>query len=306
MAKQLTMHYKPLKHQEIDQIGMGVLPSGETYLSLNGVAKFCGVAPSVIIEFSQQWESGDAHTKIRGQKIAQLIREWSKSDELPESLYFQIENVTALTTAIHAVPDVIAMAILDYYAHYAQSISQIAVDNYRIAAQYGLRKYIYERLGYSQEQVVEKSWGLFQQRILMNDVPFGYFTAFQESTPLIASMLKNNVAIDDRTLPDSSIGNIWGRYWRENNLDARYGEREKIQHYFPDSFRQKDPEVWAYPNAALPEFRDWLHNTYIAEKYGAYLQSKSKQGLISRGEIPQLVKAITPPSLADKAVKKLQ
>ena len=56
--KQSRLDLVPVKMQEIDNISMGVLPNGETFLSLQGLAKFCGVAPSAIIQLAQDWQKG--------------------------------------------------------------------------------------------------------------------------------------------------------------------------------------------------------------------------------------------------------
>ncbi len=50
---ELTLNINPLKHQEVDNIQMGVLPTGETYMSLRGLARFCGVSHSVIQELAK-------------------------------------------------------------------------------------------------------------------------------------------------------------------------------------------------------------------------------------------------------------
>ncbi|MGN4868105.1 hypothetical protein ACTFBX_08875 [Aeromonas caviae] len=42
---QQNLSLVPVKMQEVDSISMGVLPNGETFLSLQGLAKFCGLAP---------------------------------------------------------------------------------------------------------------------------------------------------------------------------------------------------------------------------------------------------------------------
>ena len=50
---QQNLSLVPVKMQEVDSISMGVLPNGETFLSLQGLAKFCGLAPSSVIQLAQ-------------------------------------------------------------------------------------------------------------------------------------------------------------------------------------------------------------------------------------------------------------
>lgn len=54
--KQRRLDLVPVKMQEVDNISMGVLPNGETFLSLQGLARFCGMAPSSIIQLAQDWK----------------------------------------------------------------------------------------------------------------------------------------------------------------------------------------------------------------------------------------------------------
>lgn len=222
MGKQSSLDLVPVKLQEVDEIGMGVLPNGETFLSLQGLARFCGLAPSSIIQLAQDWSAGEAQSRLRGQQLTELIKEWSETNEVPDSLYVEIKNKSSITGVIHAVPEQIVMAITDYYAHYAQATKQEAVRNYRRAAKLGLRKYIYDRLNYSEQSLISESWKLFQERVLNNETPKGYFTMFDEATTIIASLIRNNIPVDDSIMPDGSLGIHWAKHWREHNLRSPF------------------------------------------------------------------------------------
>lgn len=296
------MKLVPVKVQEVDNISMGILPNGETFLSLQGLAKFCGVAPSSVIQLAQDWASGEAQQRARGQQLAELIKEWSESDIVPTSLYVEIESSNSITGVIHAVPEQIVMAITDYYAHYAQSIKPDAVRNYRRAAKLGLRSYIYERLNYSENDLIAQSWELFQQRILNNECPKGYFTMFDEATTIIASLIRNNIAVDDSIMPDGSLGIHWANYWKEKKLSLTHGERIKIHHNYPESYRQRDPEVNAYPVAALSDFRIWFQNVYLPEKYPTYIKGKVKDGKVKLQSVNLLLSAVLPPEVEEKVL----
>lgn len=294
---QQSLNVTPVRMQEIENISMGVLPNGETFLSLQGLARFCGVAPSSIIQLSQDWKNGEAQGKIRGKQLLQLIKEWTDSNEPPLSLYVEIDSKSSISGVIHAVPESIVMAVTDYYAHYSQSPKQEAINNYRKAARLGIRKYIYDRLNYSEQDLIQQSWQLFQERILSNETPQGYFTMFDEATTIIASMIRNNIAVDDSIMPDGSLGNVWARYWKAQGLAIQFGERIKIIHRFPESYRQLDPEINAYPNAALSSFRTWFQDVYLVEKYPNYLNRKVGAGGITTESIPMLLAAVLPPTL---------
>lgn len=125
---------------------------------------------------------------------------------------------------------------------------------------------------------------------------------FNEASQIIASMIKSGIPVDDTMMPDGSLGSHWGRFWKKSNFDEKYGKREKIHHQFPESYRQLDPEVWAYPNEAIAEFRNWLDYTYLPEKYPNYITTKIKQGKISREKANILISAVMPPSIENKKV----
>lgn len=293
--KQGSLELIPVAIKEVENISMGVLPNGETFLSLQGLARFCGVAPSNIIQLAQDWKKGEAQTKQRGIIISQLIQEWTESDEIPDSLYVEIENPYAMSSATHAVPESIVMAITDYYAHNTQSPKQEAILNFRRAAKHGLRSYIYERLDYSKQDVLERSWGLFKERVLLNETPQGYFTMFDEATGIIASLIRHKIPVDDSIMPDGSLGIHWGKYWTSNNLESKYEPRIKINHKFPDSYRQLDPLINAYPISALSEFRQWFQDTYLPEKYSKYIAGK----VSDKNDVSLLLEAVLPKALPE-------
>ncbi|WP_413514651.1 hypothetical protein [Serratia proteamaculans] len=301
--KQQSLSIAPIAIKEIDNISMGILPNGETFLSLQGLARFCGMAPSSIIQLAQDWEKGEAQGRQRGRQLEELIKEWTESDQAPDSLYVQLSSNNSITGTIHAVPEQIVMAITDYYAHFAQVKKDEAIINYRKAAKFGLRKYIYERLSYKETDAISRSWSLFQERILLNETPRGYFTMFDEATSIIASLIRNNIVVDDSIMPDGSLGSHWGRYWRTNALADKHGEQIKIRHNFPESYRQLDPEINAYPHSALSEFRGWFEDVYLPEKYPEYVRRKVKDGKIMLESIPVLLSAVMPPEVSEKRLR---
>ncbi|MEI7217382.1 hypothetical protein WCT79_10185 [Pectobacterium carotovorum] len=301
--KQQSLSIAPVKMQEIDNISMGILPNGETFLSLQGLAKFCGMAPSSIIQLAQDWEKGEAQGRLRGQQLEELIKEWTETESAPESLYVQLDSRSSITGVIHAVPEQIVMAITDYYAHFASVKKEEAINNYRKAAKYGLRKYIYERLNYTERDIISQSWSLFQERILLNESPKGYFTMFDEATSIIASLIRNNISVDDSIMPDGSLGIHWAKHWKANNLSGKHGESIKIKHKFPESYRQLNPEINAYPNKSLSDFREWFENIYLPYKYPDYINRKVNDGKINLESIPLLLSAVLPPSVDIKRIR---
>lgn len=289
------LQVSPLKHAEVNNIQMGVLPTGETYMSLRGLARFCGVNHSVIQELAKEWESGSLFTKTRGQKILQAFDRITHGAPPPSSMYAIIETGNPLFPKIHAVPESICVCVLQYYALYARlDDNSIAIENFENAAAFGLRKYIYGQLDFNYEGLKEYCWNLLKDRILYNEDPVGYFTTFSQSTSIIANFIRNDIVIDERTMVDGSIGIAWGNHWRNNKLAEKYGELIKIEHKFPESYPQINPQVNAYPTSALPDFLTWLNDVYLTEKFGEYLMRKVRKGHFSKESLPSLIEAVQP------------
>lgn len=95
-------------------------------------------------------------------------------------------------------------------------------------------------------------------------------------------------------MPDISVGMAWGKHWSKNSFDSKYGQRIKHQHIFPEDFPQRDPMAWIYPVDALGEFRNWMDNVYVTDKFGTYLTNKVRKGSLSNIDIPALVQAVQP------------
>lgn len=95
-------------HAEINGIGMGVLPDGAAYLTARGLARACGVAPSVIITWSAEYSPGSG--KARDKYITQLLEE---SGYVDDNVFVSVAHDG---TRESAFPEVVCMAVLDYYA----------------------------------------------------------------------------------------------------------------------------------------------------------------------------------------------
>ena len=57
--------------------------------------------------------------------------------------------------------------------------------------------------------------------------------------------------------------------------------RIRFDHSYPDYFSQADSNpqpAFAYPNAALGEFRCWLTDVYLPTKFPKYLTGKVREG----------------------------
>lgn len=286
--------FKPTIHKDVQGVEMGILDNGTPYVTARGLARFCGVSPSVIITLSAEW--GDNPNRPRNQKILTLLSE--REIYSPESLYTPIE---VDGTTHHAYTEQYAMSILEYYAFEANDISHHARNIFRKLARNSLREFIYTCIGYDPNNNVPPEWQQFHDRLTLNSSPANYFSVFMEMSDMVLAAIRHGLTVDSHTIPDISVGLIWSRYWNKQNLDEKYGKRVKSIHEYPDYFPQaeKGPvEAWVYPLEALGEFRLWMQNIYLPEKLPNYLKNKVKQGQLQATSIAPILTALNVPVIA--------
>ena len=201
----------------------------------------------------------------------------------------------------YAYPDVVCMAFLEYFSFEAQRTNATAVENYRNFARFGFQEFVYTALGYTPPD----PWKLHNARIslLKDSVPLGYFSVFKESSGLIVDLINAGLSVNQHTIPDGSVGGTWGRYWTDNNLSARYGERVKYPHYYPPEYPQSQSnpqDAWAYPNEAWAEFQNWLRTVYLPTKYPIYILKKANVLPGGVSEAQRLASMYQPKALEDK------
>lgn len=275
---------------EIDGIQMGVLNDTTPYLTERGLARLCGVNPKTISDLANNWH--DETFKPRGRKIKQLLTQQN----------FTSDRIVIKTEQngqkISAYPDTVCMAILEYYAFDSDNTdAQIAQRNFRLLARQTLRAFIYEAVGFSPQALKLDSWRHYHGRILLNKLPAGYFSVFREIADIVISAIESGLIIDTHTVPDISVGQMWAKHWASAGLEQTHGERKKFPHEYPDYFPQSAAKTEAniYPLSSLGEFRIWLENTYLPQKFPAYLQKKISQGLIPQSTAGALLISLKKP-----------
>lgn len=284
-----------------DGIPMGVLSDGTPYLTLYGLAKLCGIDEAPLRLFTSNWES--EKTKPRGQKVASYLAE--KGHFNLDRLYTRVVNASNIET--HAYPDYVCMAIMRYYAIDAANFDRsVAVGNFVRLAEYTLKRMIYEKSGYNQPNnaLISSSWDVYQQRILANDaIPFGYFSIFREMADLTVRLINSEFKLDPHSIPDISVGQRWGAYWRDNKLELTHGARILHPHNYPESFPQSrgtQKEANIYPTSALGVFRDWLQSTYINVHLKTYLSGQVQKKTIAAPQAERILIALQNPTLPNK------
>lgn len=292
------MDNNPVQGQLFTQPGesiasiMGILDDGTPYLTMTALSKICGLDPSTMWAFTANWNCTD--DKPRTKFICDRL--FAQGYDI-SSLFSRINRQGQI---VHAYPDYVCMAILEYYAFEAKRFDNtIARDNYRKLASYTLRRAIYESLGINSGSTpaIAKSWQVYQERILLNDqIPVTHFSIFREMADVLVRLINSQFKLDPYSVPDISVGQHWGKYWQANNLEQKFGPRIKHPHYYPDSFPQSGAgavPAWIYPVEALGLFRIWLMTTYVNDKLEPYLNKKVKQGALPEIEKTQILHAIS-------------
>lgn len=254
-------------------IEMGVLENGIPYLTQRGLAAMSGAARSTIQEFTTEWQEAQASGVIPRGRM-QFFSEYLLTKGFDEpNLFIEISKDGS---PHYAYPDVVCMAVIEYFAFEAQRTNETAVKNFRALARFGLQQFIYEALGYSPED----KWKLFNARVslLKDSVPSGYFSVFRETNGLVVDLINAGLPVNEHTIPDGSVGIAWGNHWTSNDFDHHFGDRIKYPHYYPSEFPQSasNPQgAWAYPNEAWAEFQRWFRAVYLPTKYPTYILKKA-------------------------------
>lgn len=254
-------------------VEMGVLENGMPYLTQRGLAAMSGAARSTIQELTQEWdEAQKAGVFPRGRMT--YFREYLESKGYSEpQLFIEIRKDG---TPHYAYPDLVCMAIVEYFAFEAQRRNETAVANFRNLARFGLQSFIYTALGYSPPD----RWKYHHDRIsiLHGTAPEGYFIIFNEVSGMIIDLIGANLLVNDKTIPDISVGRAWSDHWKAKGFDKGIGARIKYQHSYPAYYPQaaSNPQpAWAYPNEALAEFRRWFRHEYLTTRFPRYILTKA-------------------------------
>jgi hypothetical protein len=282
------------KQAEVNGIEMGVLENGMPYLTESGLARMCGIDRKVLNRLAANWT--EERLKPRGQKVDELL---SESRFSGDALFLPSEH---RGSAINAYPEPVCLALLEYYAFVTDEPREQAVQAFRTLAKTTFRAFIYNAVGYKPNQQAIDSWKHFHDRIdmTMDSVPEGFFSIFREIASMIVPMIRSDIIISDKVIPDISVGKAWSEYWKVNNLE-QYGGRIKYDHEYPFYYPQakSNPQpAFAYPEAIIGIFRAWLRREYITKKLPTYLT-----GQIRKGTLPAITAAKVIESFSGKRLE---
>lgn len=285
--KQGVLDLRVERQAEPDGVGMGVLSDGTAFLTGRGLARLVGIENLHIRTISQEWDDDPPKPRIAAIKAILAKR----GITAPAA---HIETSDGSRT-IHAFPDAICLAVLEYYAFDAPKPRETARDNYRTLAGKALRDLIYSTVGYDPTGLRQDRFAKWHERLALNhqSAPKGFFSVFNEASTIIYELIQAGAEIGERFVVDISIGQHWSKHWRDNGLDEQFGTRRMYPHRYPGDHPQalsNPQEAWCYPWDALGYYRQWLQDTYIeGGKFRNYLNNKVKQGEL-------------PPSIAQLAI----
>ena len=294
-SKQGTLDLGIDLERDIDGIGMGVLSDGTPYLNQRGLAVICGVQNAHIGTISTQWNE-----EIQKPRIITIKSILAESGIQVDQPHIEVMH----KGVIHfCYPAEVCLAILEYYALDAgTNIRQEARKNFRLLAGSKLKEMIYSQVGYDPTGDITEPLRKWHERIELNhqSAPSGYFSIFNEAHTVIYELIMAGANIGEKIVPDISIGQHWAKYWDENNLDAKFGDRKKFPHRYPKDHPQarSNPQIAnCYPLDALGEYRRWLQDEYIeGGKFKNYLKGKK--------EIPPSVSQLAIERLMPKQIQK--
>jgi hypothetical protein len=286
------------RDKDVGGIGMGVLSDGTPYLNQRGLAALCGVQNAHIGTISSQWSEVDQKPRI--QAIKAIL---TKMGFTASAAHVEVSHAGRTH---YCYPDRLCLAVLEYYAFDAgTNVQQEARDNFRMLAGSKLREMIYSQVGY--DPTGAKRFDKWHSRIALNyqSAPKGYFHVFNEAHTIIYELIMAGAEIGEKFVVDISIGQHWGRFWDDNQMDGSYGSRRKYPHNYPEDHPQaksNPQESWCYPLAALGDFRQWLQDVYLeGGKFSGYLQKKVKDGHIAPSIAQLAIKVLAPAALPKSA-----
>ena len=290
-SKQLSLEFEPRVQEQVFGIEMGILRSGRPNLTQKGLAALAGASPRAIRRIDKEWSGGYGGPIQEKTKLGFLQRQLFKEGFDFRRLYIRVKK--GMSTHC-AYTDGVYMVFLEYFAFEAPNRRARAEKVFRSLARHGLQEFMYESLKY----VAEGPWEHYMERVKANDgaVPIGYFIVFNEIADHVAKLLSAGLPVDQKTVPDISIGQTWSRHWEGGNLELDYKKgRIPCEHSHPEWFPQTKSypqNVWAYPEDPLPEFRHWYRHTYMAELFPAYIMRKATELEGGTDEAKQLVTAV--------------
>lgn len=247
----------------IGGVEMGVLQNGISYLTPSGLEEVLGTARSAIFNLSQEWETA-MKDGVFPRRSSMLFLHDCLSDSGYTDPNLCIE-ITLNGSSYYVYPDIVCMALLEYFAFESLGKNARAVEYYRNFARSGFQEFVYTALGYTPPD----KWKYVHDRIstMNGNMPEGYFAVFREVSGMVIDLINADLAVSERIIPDMGVEKSWADHWVKSYFDDVYGARITAT---------SNPQLpWAYPNEALAEFRRWFRHEYLATRFPRYMLTRT-------------------------------
>lgn len=253
-----------------------VQATGESGMSLSGLARLCGVTPDATSKLLKS---------VPTSSCPKFLKDLQSEDfgDLTLSTGSSYKNITI-------VKDKVCAYILEWYAFESQRTNDTARYSYRQFAKTGVRIWIQGITGWQQSQPLslpgEPYWYKRVKKFLAdNKVPPGYFSIFQETLGLVAELEAAGYVLPDDAIPDMSIGKCWANYLRSQNVNPK-SISVKYPHHYP-GWAHPVP-AYAYDEEYLPKFRKWFRENYRKSKLPNYLKGKDRTSLPALAKVLEI------------------
>jgi phage regulator Rha-like protein len=118
---------------------------------------------------------------------------------------------------------------------------------------------------------------------LFNDhtrIPYTHWCIFNEIAHVFWGMEFKGVKMEEKAVPDISVGKLWMKQVRTLQLDEK--SILKYPHCYPDKRGKQLANI--YPNAWLGEYRDWFNIQYLQQEFKQYMLKHSDRLAIGSGK----------------------
>lgn len=286
-----------VRYGEYQGIECGVRQDGQTFMTLRGSARVCGVEAGSVHKLLD----GAQHDTTAGGGVSQAGGLGNTAFGLALAQYGHCgplyEPLRVGVNVVHALPESVYSALIMYYAVLGRHKTEQAQAAQRTLLRAGGRALVYELTGYQQATQSKHQPTLdvyYERREACTLPPEGYFNVFGQLDEVLIRLLdKGALPFSDKCILDISVGQYWGTIWLEQKLEARYGRAIKAPFRYPASFpqaRARNLTAWAYPLPALGDFHYALRR-YMVEQFPRYVCRKVDDGSITPAELPRLLDA---------------
>ena len=232
--------------------------TGESGMSVRGLAKLCGVEHSTISRLISNLVRDTAPKRLKalvGNDL-NLVREFSKNGG----------KVTVIRSEACSL-------IIKHYAFEGSEIAEYSLERFTTS---GINTWIQDITGWQRLESPAIKTSVYIQRLDHKKhlvIPDDCWVVFLEASDILLMIEKDwGLPINEFDLLDGSIGKHWSKYRRGKDWAE---PARTYTHVFRD--RRGNRECAAYHLDELPHFKRWLRADYVPTHLPKYLATKYEQ-----------------------------